>query len=393
MTVAVGEQIFELAPASAEMSRVERLEKELDDARIARDWPRANGITQALVVATNSHQGWPRLGAAEIFGELPPIPWLLEALDIAPGPPTMIAGYGFSAKTLAAQQAALAVATGGKWWDRWPVNQGRVLHIDYEQGARLTRERYQRLARAAGAAAEDLDGWLSVATYPPTYLDAQGAENIYARELEGHTLAIVDSLRAAAPTTDENESSVRRTLDMLARVSERTGCTVVVIHHARKPNVSAAGGAKMSIRGSGALFDACASVLVLDGSERGAPISASHEKARITGRLHPPFVMNVEDVPSDDDERWGLRITTDDARANAEQRHEAELDALTDHVLKVVRNNPGSTTRTICELAHRRYGKVVAALEILERGGALANTAQGKRAAEWRPTTNRGVTS
>lgn len=252
----------------------------------------------------------PWLETATIFEPLPPVPYVLGALDICPGAPALVAGYGFSGKTVACQSLALSVATGGLAWGTYPVSQGRVCHIDYEQGSRLTRERYQRLALGMDVGPSDIGDRLRLATMPPMYLDGTAAEDVLCRELDGCTLAIVDSLRAAAPSVEENSSDVRRVLDMLGRVSERTGCAAIVIHHSRKPQRDAPGGAKMAIRGSGAIFDACGSVLVFEAA-KGMPTTVSHEKARTSGVLAEDFSLTIADVPNGGDERWGLIVSAE----------------------------------------------------------------------------------
>ena len=158
-----------------------------------------------------------------------------------------------------------------------------MLHLDYEQGARLTRERYQKIARAHGVGPDDLGDRLAVVSLPPVYLDSPGAEDLLSREADGHKLVIVDSLRAAAPSVDENSSDIRRVLDTMTRASERTGAAFVVVHHATKPSETKRA-VRYSLRGSGALYDAAGSVVVLDGEKGEAPM-VHHEKARISGKL------------------------------------------------------------------------------------------------------------
>jgi hypothetical protein len=85
--------------------------------------------------------------AVEIYAPLPAIEWTLRRLELAPGAPSMFAGYGFSGKTLAAMALAQAMVAGREVWGQLEVEQGPVLHLDYEQGDWLTRRRYQRLAR------------------------------------------------------------------------------------------------------------------------------------------------------------------------------------------------------------------------------------------------------
>jgi len=249
------------------------------------------------------------IGAGEIFAQLEPVRYVVKAIDLCPGAPGLWAGYGYSGKTVAAQSAALSIAAGiGNVWGSFAAPQGKVLHLDYEQGSRLTRERYQRLAVPNMLGPTDVDGRLTLVTMPPLYLDQATAEAEIERVVDGYHLVLVDSLRASAPTLDENSSEARRVLDMLSRVSERTGAAVVVIHHARKPNAAQLGGAKMAIRGSGALFDACGSVLVFEGSEHGGPTRVSHEKARASGTLADDFELEISDVPDGPNPRAGLLV-------------------------------------------------------------------------------------
>jgi hypothetical protein len=267
---------------------------------------------------------FPTIGPEEIFAPLPPIQWIVEGLDLCAGPPAMFAGYGYSGKTTAAQSLALSVAAQlPHAWNCFRCAGGRVVHIDYEQGARLTREKYQRMARALAISPSDVRERLAVSVHPPTYFDQPGVEDHLCRLLDGATLAIVDSMRAASPSLDENASDVRRVLDALARVSERTGCAPVMIHHARKPSQQAAGGAKMAIRGSGAIFDACSSVLVFE-AEKGEPTRVSHEKAKATGRLAADFLLRIDDVEIDGNPRGGLVVTAESAPDRASQSDEFE---------------------------------------------------------------------
>jgi hypothetical protein len=244
-----------------------------------------------------------------VFAALPPIDWTVEGLDICPGAPVVVAGYGFSAKTVAWQSAAVSVCAGVPIWGSFATRQGRVVHLDFEQGSRLTYERYQRLTMGLDLGKADVAPHLSVACLPHLHLDHAAAEDELCRACEGATLLLVDSFRAACPSIDENSSEAREPLDMLARVSERTGVTAVVLLHARKPARDAPGGAKMAIRGSSALFDAASSVLIHDGGdEPGETVKVTHDKARTSGRLAHPFLLKVDDVQCGQDPRAGLVV-------------------------------------------------------------------------------------
>lgn len=282
------------------------------------------------------------LSASDIFAPLPPVNYLCEALDMAPGAPLLLAGYGYSGKSVAGQDLAVAVASGTLAWGRLPVRQGRVLHLDYEQGAHLTRLRYQRLVRARGIDPRHLDSRLALAPLPTWYLDGDPRDELV-RLCEGTDLVLVDSFRAAAPLTDESSSEARVPLDRLTRMSEATGATIAVIHHARKPHREAQGGARMSVRGSGALYDACGSVVVFS-AEKGQPIRVSHEKARISGRPHGDLLLHIEDVQVGDDPAAGLRIDATDAAAvgTAQDAPGAHLAALRARALQVIRAAGGT---------------------------------------------------
>ena len=246
-------------------------------------------------------------GGASMAAPLPALEYLVPHLGIAAGAPVGWGGYGFSGKTVSLQSLALSVASGAPLWGTYTTKRGRVLHLDYEQGRRLTVERYQRLARAAGIDLAELDDNLRLAALPQIYLDSVDVAQVLARACEGFSVVIVDSLRAAAPTVDENSSDLRRVIDPLTRISEKTGVVPFVIHHARKPKEGEPAGARFSLRGSSAFFDACASVFILGGA-KGEPVQLQHEKCRWRGTTVDTFGLAIEDVEVDGDPRGGLRV-------------------------------------------------------------------------------------
>jgi len=251
---------------------------------------------------------WNLLNVPALAEPLPPIPWLCEPLRLAPGAVSLIAGYGYSRKTMALQSLALSVAMGRDVWGLWSCRKGRVVHLDYEQGRRLTSERYQRLARGMGTELAELDEHaMKVACLPRIYLETQAAVDSLLPVVQGAALVIVDSLKAAFPHADENSSDVRSYLDALSHLSERTGACVAVIHHARKPNAQNGGTATHAIRGSSSLFDACQSVYVFEG-EKDTPTTVHHQKDRIAGSTLPEFGLVSEDIPGSTGPRHGLVV-------------------------------------------------------------------------------------
>jgi hypothetical protein len=78
-------------------------------------------------------------GVTDIFAQLPPIDWVCRGMLVASGAVTLVGGYGFSGKTVFCQSLALAVASGRQFLGLFSTQQGAVLHLDWEQGFRLTR--------------------------------------------------------------------------------------------------------------------------------------------------------------------------------------------------------------------------------------------------------------
>jgi hypothetical protein len=246
-----------------------------------------------------------------------------------------------------------------------------VLHIDFEQGAYLTRMRYQRLARARGIDPRELEGHLALASLPGWYLDSDAADELQ-HLCDGFDLVIIDSFRAACPSTDENSSEARVPLDRLTRISEATGGVHLMLHHARKPTRDSQGGARMAVRGSGALFDACGSVLVFS-AEKGAPPTVEHEKARISGRPHEGFRLFIEDVEIDGDPTAGLRVSASVATAPSQATPSDRFGELKGRVLALVRQE-GTIAGGVNAIRARLGGRkddLGAAVAELERAGSI----------------------
>lgn len=322
---------------------------------------------------------WNLLGTRALAEPLPPIPWLCEGLGLAPGAVSLVAGYGYSRKTMALQSLALSVATGRDVWGVFRVRQGPAVHLDYEQGRRLTQERYQRLAIGMGIELAEVDeSLLRVACMPRLYLDTQEAIDSLMPVVDGAALVIVDSLRAAFPHADENSSEVRSYLDALNHVSERTGATIKVIHHARKPQADGNGTATHAIRGSSALFDACQSVFVFAG-EKGKPTTVHHQKDRVRGKELDDFGITAEDIPGPSGPMHGLRVVHLEAEqmaesvARMEKAKEDRLhEAAKESVLAVLRGGPFRGSQdALRSVARVRRDLVYRAISELVQGGVV----------------------
>jgi hypothetical protein len=155
---------------------------------------------------------------------------------------------------------------------------------------------------------------------------------------------VIDSLRAAAPTIDENTSEARRALDMLGLVSDKTGATFLVLHHEGKPKDY--GDARMAARGSSAIQDAAGCVLRLTPGQRdGAPRTCAQTKqpAESEGGGIADFAVVIEDVELAGNKHAGVRVLhqpisarPNDVGAKADQQAKQRAD----RILALVREHP-----------------------------------------------------
>ncbi len=325
-------------------------DRALNDARdIARDAVDTSERSRAPAIVS--------LGPAQIFAPLPESRWVAAGLQIGPGRPAVIAGYGSSAKTLAAQSLALCVAAGVRVWGHFDVEAQRVLHLDYEQGFAASAKRYQRLALGHDIEAHQLQDRLRLAALPSVYLDSPNAAEVYMRACDGFGLVVIDSLKAAAPMSDENDSSMRRNLDMLTKISERTACAFLMILHSGKPKEGGNGDARTLTRGSSAIFDACGSMLLIetktDGTRR---VQQIKQPADAEGPGFEPFAIAVEDIGILDRPKAGVRISYEPiAKETPTQRARETYERDANVLLDYLRKAPGASSNQV--VANSGMGK------------------------------------
>lgn len=311
---------------------------------------RVTASVRQAVGDVQSQDQW--ITGAEIFAQLPPIPWVCQGLALGPGRPHTLVGFGYSGKTVAAQALALAVASGTHAWGRFPCRQGIVLHLDHEVGKRGTLRRYQRLAFALQIAPHHLEERLRILPLPRVRLSDPGAEEWYTKTCTGAALCIIDSLRACiGGDIDENDSTVRSYLDILLRVSEVTGCTFIVLHHAGKGRQE--GDQREAGRGSSAIYDASGTVLKLDPEKHGEPhvtvskVQATKMAAEASGGSLEPFWLRIADIASDDgaDDRAGLSCAFVETFSAEAVTSSALMNARKETILEVLAARPDGLSK------------------------------------------------
>lgn len=288
---------------------------------------------------------------------------------------TEMVGYGGGFKTWTALHMVIAVGSGQKWLGRFGVKQGRALYLDYENGQYEMRRRAQALAKAAGLSSVENIGF---ACMPPIYMNDPKFGAAVEPLADGCSLMVIDTLKAASPGTDENDSNMRLGLDALRRVGEKTGCAFLVLVHSKKTS-----GAVTTIdpreagRGSSAIYDAADTVFHAT-YVQSEPLLVQQTKARL-GRPVEPFLVSITDLDG-----GGVLVSATDAPKEAKVAAADRFDAACTQVLEAVRQWPGSSKATLREKLGIRNGTVGAALDRLNRDGAVRN-AGTKADPKWFP--------
>lgn len=250
--------------------------------------------------------------AAECAEPPAPVPWLCKQLHLAPGRPVSLSGYAGTGKTNVAAALALGVAAGlptvlGLRLDR----HGDVLLVDHECGSRSTHRRLYRLAIGLRVDLREVGERLQWVSYPKLTLVQEGAEELLLEVCQGKALVVIDSLKRLLPGVDENDARVADHLAILARVSEATGCTFVLLQHEGKPGADGAREARFRGRGSSAIQGEWSShwSISVQGEGAGRHLLLEHGKSE-HGQLLKPMRLRFVDVGRtlDDGQAEGLRL-------------------------------------------------------------------------------------
>ena len=257
-------------------------------------------------------QGLPVVDVSTIPAEMPPPAFVSERLAIGPGRPACVVGYAGAGKTLLAADFALAVAApegaGVTFWGGLvPDRRGKVLLLDFEVGEYLTKQRLTRLAAGRWGSLAQWAGRLSFSCFPRWSLVSPGAEERLKATLQGHVLCVIDSLAAITPGVDENGKEMADHMALLTRVSESTGCAILVLHHEGKPPQDGPRAAHLRGRGSSAIQGIWSSQWAVTSLGEGR-LQLEHGKTQWDGGLRPSHVCQICDVHDDEGRRVGVRL-------------------------------------------------------------------------------------
>jgi hypothetical protein len=216
---------------------------------------------------------------------------------------------------------------------------------------------------------------IDFASFPDTYATKRDFEDRLGQLAAHRELVIIDSLAAMTPGIDENSADMRRALDPLRRIAERTGCAFFVLLHAKKGGEGV--DPREQFRGSSAIFDAADIALAVSVDREGA-ITVRQTKARY-GRALEPFSVRIED--RDD----GVAVVAGDAVQGATPDR---LASLSEAIVRIVWAERGCSLRRIRDVVKGRGEDVDRTVRELEERGVIANRGAANRAAYWPGAAN-----
>ena len=282
------------------------------------------------------------LTADQLWEPLPEPVWVVKDCIREASICELIA-FGGSAKTWLAVDCAISVAAGIPWVERFEVTQGRVLLVDYENGNYELRRRLQAVSRARGLGKVPN---INAIITPPFYLQNDATEEVLLNLLAPYALVVVDTLRAASPGVDENDSNIRTGIDMLRRVAEQTNTAFLILAHAKKGANEKGFDPREAGRGSGAIYDAADNIFKVT-YVKGRPQTVEQTKARM-GKYIPTFEITV------DDEDGGVKVNSYDlggkpAEVDVEKRTTPGGGGIEHQVMNLVRTQPGVFSKSELE--------------------------------------------
>lgn len=357
-------------------------------------------------VVSTAGRGMRRIGIDEMLRPRPPEPpWLCKGLRLTAGRVTLIAGSPDSGKTLATQSLAISFASGRDAWGVFNVRRGRVVHLNWDQERDATERRYDKLLRGIGLTADDVRGYLELIDDPPISFDDEASFAELRAVARDAACIIIDALTGALGEVDENSPAVGRVLRRIGKISEQTGCVIIVIHHAGKPPATFKGkkpdrDAMFDIRGSSSIPGAAGAAFVQSPIKKGELYGVKMTRTpTVSKRALDPFALRFEDVEVeelvDGKRAEAVRVTYVDPqelaslmkseKKGSDQDSAAAFDQVKSRVLELVKAAPGLSGADIkARLGRMSKDTVYAALRSLKTDGRVDFDKGPKRSELWR---------
>ena len=304
--------------------------------------------------------GWPQIAAP-----LPAIHWACEGLNLAPGRPWVFCGEAGANKSWFAQAMLVHACTEVPMLGRFTFRRGlRCLYVDYEQGERESRLRFQQIVR--GMECEDLMHdrigyvWQPIETWNPKGLgDRERVLDDVCDLARGYDMVVIDSLLDCQPGVDENSTEVTGPMKLATKASERTGAAFGFIDHASGKAQATRGNAQ---RGHSAKKGASSVLLVASGSYN-EPVTVTCERSQNApfARWPQPFAYDLQDVSG------GVVLTSVPIPSEGSARVSDDWEK----IVNALKSCPGSTREELRELTGVAKGRLEALVQSKTKEGVV----------------------
>lgn len=221
-----------------------------------------------------------------------PQPLVHGLIDCGTG--IILGGQPNVGKSWLAFHLAVSVATGTPYLGM-PTEQGNVLVIDEEGHPWSNYQRFSMLLEGAGVTGRDIPIYLAMGK-GLKLSDPIGAASVR-RMVERYQpkLVVIDSLVRVNGGSENSSNDMANFFDVSKRMMQTYGCSILFIHHVRKPSLSDTDDVGDLLRGSTEIRAWPDTVIVARPGNTADEVRVDHVKARHSRRLDPFLVQMVID--------------------------------------------------------------------------------------------------
>lgn len=235
--------------------------------------------------------GWKLRSLKDAYAQREPQQFVVDGL--LPIPSLNIAfGAPGSMKSMTLADMGAAVVSGDRWLPSLPsdknagvtfaTKQSPVLWIDFDNGQRMSDERFEAVARTRNLPEDAPFHYVSM---PIPWLDSSNREMVIKLSMLikqlGAKLVIVDNLGLITGGVDENSPLMTGPMGNLRWLCEDAQCALVIIHHQRKGSGQGEGGRRgESLRGHSSIEAAINLALLIERKEGTNSLTFTATKVR-----------------------------------------------------------------------------------------------------------------
>ena len=171
---------------------------------------------------------------------LDPPRWLVDGLvPVGPSVGALVGSFKHG-KSLAGLQLCIVTARGSSDFLGHAIEDGGpAVFVEYEGSRARLQERVRTMATKYGLLGQPVP--LEVIHRPEHKIDTDAGEAWLRRICRGRVLCVIGPVSKAASIQRENEPAEWAALaERLQRVADATGCSVMLVHHTRKPSMDGA---------------------------------------------------------------------------------------------------------------------------------------------------------